>query len=138
MAVKRGLGRGLESIFADNYSPVEKVVTATAKKDGIQTIRISEIEPKNDQPRKYFDTESLEALADSISQHGFICGDTHNNRTPIRKNIENFICSLYCYSVQLHLNIHHQPAAENDLSFPSDEHERYNTAETAPPLFLFH
>lgn len=72
MAVKRGLGRGLESIFADNYSPVEKVVTATAKKDGIQTIRISEIEPKNDQPRKYFDTESLEALADSISQHGLL------------------------------------------------------------------
>ena len=72
MAAKRGLGRGLESIFADNYSPVEKVVTATAKKDGIQTIRISEIEPKNDQPRKYFDTESLEALADSISQHGLL------------------------------------------------------------------
>ena len=72
MAVKRGLGRGLESIFADNYSPVEKVVTATAKKDGVQTIRISEIEPKGDQPRKYFDTESLEALAESISQHGLL------------------------------------------------------------------
>lgn len=72
MAVKRGLGRGLESIFADNYSPVEKVVTAAAKKDGVQTIRISEIEPKGDQPRKYFDTESLEALAESISQHGLL------------------------------------------------------------------
>jgi len=72
MATKRGLGRGLESIFSDNYSPVEKVVTATARKDGIQTIRISEIEPKNDQPRKYFDTESLEALAESITQHGLL------------------------------------------------------------------
>ncbi len=72
MAAKRGLGRGLESIFADNYSPVERVVTATAKNDGIQTVRISEIEPKADQPRKYFDTESLEALAESISQHGLL------------------------------------------------------------------
>lgn len=72
MATKRGLGRGLESIFSDNYSPVEKIATANAKKDGVQTIRISEIEPKNDQPRKYFDTESLEALADSISQHGLL------------------------------------------------------------------
>jgi len=72
MAAKRGLGRGLESIFADNYSPVEKIVTSTVKKDGIQTLRISEIEPKADQPRKYFDTESLEVLAESISQHGLL------------------------------------------------------------------
>ena len=72
MAAKRGLGRGLESIFADNYSPVEKIVTTTVKKDGVQTIRISEIEPKADQPRKYFDTESLEVLAESISQHGLL------------------------------------------------------------------
>ena len=72
MAAKRGLGRGLESIFADNYSPVEKIVTTTVKKDGVQTLRISEIEPKADQPRKYFDTESLEVLAESISQHGLL------------------------------------------------------------------
>ena len=72
MAVKRGLGRGLESIFADNFSPIEKAATATAKKEGVQTLRISEIEPKNDQPRKYFDEEALQALADSISQHGLL------------------------------------------------------------------
>ncbi|MBQ8393274.1 MAG: ParB/RepB/Spo0J family partition protein [Clostridia bacterium] len=72
MATKRGLGRGLESIFADNYSPIEKAVAVSAKKDGVQTIRISEIEPKEDQPRKYFDTESLEALASSISQYGLL------------------------------------------------------------------
>ena len=72
MAVKRGLGRGLESIFADNFSPIEKAATATAKKEGVQTLRISEIEPKNDQPRKYFDEEALQTLADSISQHGLL------------------------------------------------------------------
>lgn len=72
MAVKRGLGRGLESIFADNFSPMEKAATATAKKEGVQTLRISEIEPKNDQPRKYFDEEALQTLADSINQHGLL------------------------------------------------------------------
>ena len=72
MALKRGLGKGLESIFADNYSPVEKVASVSAKKEGISTIRISEIEPKADQPRKYFDEESLEQLSASISEHGLL------------------------------------------------------------------
>ena len=72
MALKRGLGKGLESIFADNYSPVEKVATVSTKKEGISTIRISEIEPKADQPRKYFDEESLEQLSASISEHGLL------------------------------------------------------------------
>ena len=72
MALKRGLGKGLESIFADNYSPVEKVATVSAKKEGISTIRISEIEPKADQTRKYFDEESLEQLSASISEHGLL------------------------------------------------------------------
>ena len=72
MALKRGLGKGLESIFADNYSPVEKAATVSAKKEGISTIRISEIEPKADQPRKYFDEESLEQLSASISEHGLL------------------------------------------------------------------
>ena len=72
MALKRGLGKGLESIFADNYSPVEKVAAASTKKEGISTIRISEIEPKADQPRKYFDKESLEQLSASISEHGLL------------------------------------------------------------------
>lgn len=72
MALKRGLGKGLESIFADNYSPVEKVAAASTKKEGISTIRISEIEPKADQPRKYFDEESLEQLSASISEHGLL------------------------------------------------------------------
>lgn len=72
MALKRGLGKGLESIFADNYSPVEKVASTSAKKEGISTIRISEIEPKADQPRKYFDEESLEQLSASISEHGLL------------------------------------------------------------------
>lgn len=64
---KTGLGKGLSSIFADNYTEV-----VATKKDSITTVKLSQLEPKSDQPRKYFDSDALEALADSISQHGLI------------------------------------------------------------------
>ena len=65
-----GFGKGgLDSIFADNY--IENVAAASTI-DGPQTLRVSEIEPKADQPRKYFDQEALEQLADSISKHGLL------------------------------------------------------------------
>lgn len=64
--VKRGLGKGLDSIFADNY------IETSASSEGVQTLRLSEIEPKADQPRKHFDEESLQQLADSIAQHGLL------------------------------------------------------------------
>ena len=67
--MKRGLGKGLESIFADNY--IETTATSDAN-SGVQKLRISEIEPKSDQPRKYFDTETLTQLSESIAQHGLI------------------------------------------------------------------
>lgn len=67
--MKRGLGKGLESIFADNY--IETTATSDAN-GGVQKLRISEIEPKSDQPRKYFDTETLTQLSESIAQHGLI------------------------------------------------------------------
>ncbi len=64
---KTGLGKGLSSIFADNYTE-----SAQAKKDSITTLKLSQMEPKSDQPRKYFDNDALETLADSIAQHGLI------------------------------------------------------------------
>ena len=60
------LGKGIASIFAENY--IEEV----AQSSGVQTLKISEIEPKADQPRKYFDEEALNQLAESIKQHGLI------------------------------------------------------------------
>ncbi|MBQ4108518.1 MAG: ParB/RepB/Spo0J family partition protein, partial [Clostridia bacterium] len=65
--MKKGLGRGLDSIFADNYIDV-----STSKNDGIQTLRLSQIEPKADQPRKHFDEEALLELSDSIKRHGLL------------------------------------------------------------------
>ena len=64
--MKKGLGKGLDSIFAENY------IESTIKNEGVQTLRIIDIEPKKDQPRKYFDEDTLNELAESIKQHGLI------------------------------------------------------------------
>lgn len=65
MAVKRnGLGRGLESLFVDNS--VEESSSATNK------LKLMEIEPNHDQPRKTFEEKALAELADSIAQHGVL------------------------------------------------------------------
>ncbi len=63
MALKnRGLGRGIESIFDENSTYSEKIVT----------LSINDIEPNRNQPRKDFDEEALNSLAQSISEHGLI------------------------------------------------------------------
>ena len=61
---KSGLGRGLDSIFLDNTTPENG--------GSVSLVRISQIEPRRDQPRKNFDLEALQQLADSISAHGII------------------------------------------------------------------
>ncbi len=66
--MKKGLGKGLDSIFAENG--LESALRS--RNNGVQTLKISQIEPKQDQPRKHFDDASLEELAESIKQHGLI------------------------------------------------------------------
>ncbi len=60
-----GLGRGLEAIFLDNSGD-------QGQKDGTTMLRISEIEPNGDQPRKKFEPEALQQLADSIAVNGLL------------------------------------------------------------------
>ena len=57
-----GLGRGFYDIYDDH----------NFEKGSNQKIRISDIEPRRDQPRKNFDREALEALADSIANYGVL------------------------------------------------------------------
>lgn len=61
--MKTGLGKGLDSIFIDNTAP---------SGGGNGLVRLSEIQPRRDQPRKNFDLESLQQLADSIAEHGLL------------------------------------------------------------------
>ena len=59
-----GLGRGLDSLFADN--------SVDELNPSVNKLRIMEIEPNRDQPRKDFDEKSLSELAESIEQHGVL------------------------------------------------------------------
>ena len=63
-----GLGRGLDAIFLDNTI----VENTTDKEKSITTLKISLVDPKSDQPRKYFDKEALEELAASILENGLL------------------------------------------------------------------
>lgn len=62
MAKKAGLGMGLDALFGDN----------TGETNGVQTLRVSDIEPNRKQPRQTFDDAAIAELADSIRQHGLI------------------------------------------------------------------
>lgn len=63
-----GLGRGLDAIFLDNTL----MENTTDKEKTINTLKISLIDPKSDQPRKYFDKDALEELSDSIRENGLL------------------------------------------------------------------
>ena len=64
MAKNKGLGRDFFSLVEDNM--------LETKAEAKTTIRISRITPRGDQPRKSFDENALQVLADSISEHGVI------------------------------------------------------------------
>lgn len=79
---KRGLGKGLDALIPEteksakdnssvNKMETEKEVVKEVIKE-IDTIDINKIEPNATQPRKFFDEDSLQELAESIRQHGLI------------------------------------------------------------------
>ena len=63
-----GLGRGLDAIFFDNALAEENA----NKENTITFIKISLVDPKSDQPRKYFDEAALADLAESIRENGLL------------------------------------------------------------------
>lgn len=65
MAKKTGLGRGLGAL-------IENVETTGSENQGILEIDIQQIEPNLEQPRKFFDEDKIQELADSIKKHGLI------------------------------------------------------------------
>ena len=69
MAKKTGLGKGLDALFADNLKENKEEI-----KDGeiVQQLKIIEVEPNREQPRKKFDEEALNELAESIKKYGLI------------------------------------------------------------------
>lgn len=61
------IGRGLDALFDSPQATVKK-----DEGDAVRELKLSEVEPRKDQPRKHFDREQLQLLANSIAQHGVI------------------------------------------------------------------
>ncbi|MBQ9608353.1 MAG: ParB/RepB/Spo0J family partition protein [Lachnospiraceae bacterium] len=84
MAVKRGLGRGIDNLIptgedkktSNKTDIIPKVQTKEIVREVVkeveQKININKIEPNKNQPRKHFDEDALAELADSIKQYGVI------------------------------------------------------------------
>ena len=75
----RGLGKGLDSLIPKTMSEVKpksevkEVVDKDVKDKGpVTTVKINMVEPNKNQPRKTFNEDSLQELADSIKLHGVI------------------------------------------------------------------
>ncbi len=62
MSRKSGLGKGLEALFVENINPAKEPLV----------LDINKIEPNKNQPRKHFNSETLEILAESIRVNGII------------------------------------------------------------------
>lgn len=70
---RRALGRGLEELFNSeilDYSSVEEKIVNETPKDEITMIDLAELRSNPYQPRKIFDEQALEELANSIKEHG--------------------------------------------------------------------
>lgn len=66
---KKGLGTGLEALFTEDLTLEENKERALKE---ITELPVQKVEPRQDQPRRRFDEEALEDLAESIAKHGVI------------------------------------------------------------------
>ena len=70
---KKGLGRGLGALLGDDKPQIiSPVQNASTDENSVCELKLVDIEPNRDQPRKEFDEEKLSELAESIRQHGVI------------------------------------------------------------------
>ena len=81
MAPKRGLGKGLDSLIPNSVlkpatpeklTEENKTAVKTEEKAAETMVKITKIEPNREQPRKKFDEEALNELAESIKHYGLI------------------------------------------------------------------
>jgi len=77
MAKMTGLGKGLDALFGGapletNKKEEPEIIEELEKNENLKALKITEVEPNRDQPRKSFKQESLEELAESIKTYGVI------------------------------------------------------------------
>ena len=63
MAIKKGLGKGLDALLGDYQQPPQ---------ENVQEVDVYLIDTNSSQPRKSFDKEKLDELANSIKNHGIV------------------------------------------------------------------
>ena len=71
-----GLGKGLDALFGGPTINKEEEINFNEEEirdeDNLRNLKMTEVEPNRDQPRKQFNQESLEELANSIKEYGVI------------------------------------------------------------------
>jgi ParB family transcriptional regulator, chromosome partitioning protein len=73
MAKKRGLGRGLDALLGDSHSVTEVTeVSEEDKRTALRHLPVEQIRRGRYQPRRQFDPEALQELADSIAAQGLV------------------------------------------------------------------
>ena len=72
MAKKTGLGKGLDALFSNNLNIETNKEEQLQEGESIQNLKIIEVEPNREQPRKQFDEEALTELSESIKKYGLI------------------------------------------------------------------
>ena len=69
----KGLGKGLDTLISSEYVPAKKTSEEQQGSSQAETIvKITKVEPNREQPRKNFDEDALQELADSIKQFGLL------------------------------------------------------------------
>jgi len=62
--MRKGLGKGLEALIATDDSNLDN--------KAVIELKINDVEPNNEQPRKHFNDEKLSQLSESIKQYGIV------------------------------------------------------------------
>ena len=70
MAKNTGLGKGLDALFGNSI--IEEIDEEIKENEIVKALKITEVEPNREQPRKKFDNEALEELSESIKQYGVL------------------------------------------------------------------
>lgn len=82
--MKKSLGKGLDALFGEEIEEKIENIEGKNASTGITELKITEIEPNTKQPRKMFDQEKIDSLAESIKENGIMqpivvskAGDTY-------------------------------------------------------------
>jgi ParB family chromosome partitioning protein len=106
---KRGLGRGLSALLGEGAGPVSSATRAP------RHLPIGQIEPSRLQPRRHFDADELEALAESIRANG-ILQPILVRRHPSKANVHEIVAGERRWRAAQLAKLHEIPVVEREFS----------------------